>query len=255
MTLNLTKNLNIAFLAIHTVIILLFFCTFIFYISFKVRTIMIKKDVSSIFLKNKIKVNQNFFNTFFKEARKIYIFIITFSTISIFLITISIISLVTILSFLFDGINSFWAIWAIASFSFGIAIFSTCLMVLFKIKIIHKEINIWKSKNEQTGNKLFEHLDTSDNNKELLNLFNDSKNLKMSFITKIYNQYDATFKLKFKKIKRALLKLKEGNFDDYLYYFLIFNYENVAINNQIFKVEDYAFLFQNRREFLKLLKE
>ncbi|WP_422385896.1 MAG0920 family protein [Metamycoplasma phocicerebrale] len=116
-----------------------------------------------------------------------------------------------------------------------------------KIKKIHKEINVWKRKNALIeNNKLFEDLDTGDDSKELYNLFKDFQNLKMTFIASIFSQYDAMFRIKLNKPKKILSKLSGKNFDDYFYYFLIFNYENVAVNEQIFKIHDYSFIYKNR---------
>ncbi|AZZ65562.1 hypothetical protein DMC14_002070 [Metamycoplasma phocicerebrale] len=89
-------------------------------------------------------------------------------------------------------------------------------------------------------------MDTGDDSKELYNLFKDFQNLKMTFIASIFSQYDAMFRIKLNKPKKILSKLSGKNFDDYFYYFLIFNYENVAVNEQIFKIHDYSFIYKNR---------
>ncbi|QBF34648.1 hypothetical protein EG856_01785 [Mycoplasmopsis phocirhinis] len=231
-----------------TVILILIY---ILIFSYSWREIISKKGLSRVFLRNQIKVNQTFFKLFFKKQKRLLIFFIISLICLIPVFSINFV-FVVLIQFNSDFILNYLYVFMISGF--GI-IFSFVWIIIFlhasvKMLNIGKEIKNWHAKNQDNNWILFEKMNV-DANKNIYNEFDNSKHLIFNiFLPLKYRFYSHTGEINFvyRHWKRRILKFK--HFDDELYYFLIFNYDDIPLNNTLYKLEDYAYILQNKNKLL-----
>ncbi|MBN4089198.1 hypothetical protein OF364_02645 [Mycoplasma enhydrae] len=230
--------------------IILFICfVLIFMLVFfnEYKGILIKQGASKIFINKNIVVQHSFFKTFKNKINKLFIFVLSFLLVSAVLIMLSLsFSLVYIINLI---INHSWnTIFYLPFMASGLSIgmLVICAILLANITKINKEFQIWSQKNKTLKESVFENISSSEN-EDLFHSLKATIDLNISLISETPNQKNRNWKWRYtyKDWKSKLLK-NPKTFEDEFYYFLIFNYENVAINGQIFKVEDYAYIYQNR---------
>ncbi|WP_373422503.1 MAG0920 family protein [Mycoplasma miroungigenitalium] len=122
-------------------------------------------------------------------------------------------------------------------------------MLTIKMLKIGKEIKEWRVKNKDNDFTLFENIVTTPNN-QIYNEFNDHEHL-MFIITvthkgKFKYQEASVVKFLYRNWKKKILKFNNRELINEFYYLLIFNYEEIPLNDSFYKINDYAFIFQNK---------
>ncbi|MBN0971001.1 MAG0920 family protein [Mycoplasma phocoeninasale] len=203
--------------------------------------ILLKKGVSDLFLNENIAINNNFFKTFNKKFKFIFILLLIPMLLSFLAFLLLIIDLLITK-------NSYNATFLKYIFAIGgIVLFIVYLSDLLRIMSVIKEFKMWEMKNKDLHDaSLFENLVT-ERNDDILKIFLQSY-FEMSITITILNN---KISLKFKNWREWILK-SGRNFDDEFYYFLIFNYKKVSINGKLFSIEDYAYIYQNRNKLFNI---
>ncbi|MBN0970999.1 MAG0920 family protein [Mycoplasma phocoeninasale] len=200
-----------------------------------------KKGVSELFLSNNVAINNTFFDTFNK---KFNVILITWTSFLSVLITI----FVSLIIFLSTKAETFRNTVLFSLFIIlGISLCIFPWIDLSKILPVKKEFKIWKAKNQDLqGASLFEDL-VVERNDIILRIF--SQNYLEKSTT--FGMFNVKLRSKFENWRKSILKSK-GNVDNEFYYFLIFNYQTVSINSNHFKIQDYAYIYQNRKQLFNL---
>nr|WP_238543486.1 hypothetical protein [Metamycoplasma alkalescens] len=111
---------------------------------------------------------------------------------------------------------------------------------------VKKEFNQWKINNSKLDGLLFEDIQTKENI-DLLNKFKFSDNLDLYIIVRKRDYYlTKKYKIKNDNWKERFYKYDDKKLSEEFYYFLIFNYDDVAINMESYTLEDYSYVYQNR---------
>ncbi|WP_330463134.1 MAG0920 family protein [Metamycoplasma gateae] len=133
----------------------------------------------------------------------------------------------------------------------SLAVLLCNLILIIKEIKIKNEFKQWKKENDSLDGILFKNIES--NNDELLKKF-ELNHLKMTFITSVYKTYDVMFKIKIKNWKKQFHKLSKNKLDNEFYYFLIFNYNDIAFEDKVFKINDYSYVYKNRDKLFNTTK-
>ncbi|PYF43100.1 MAG0920 family protein [Metamycoplasma alkalescens] len=226
--------------------LLIAFYIFLLISHYQIKRIWIKEKSSNFFLSKNIKIDNTFFDTFNNKLKKLIPPFIVFIVISI---TLFFISLSFITRFHIDiskaKITYFIYLWW-AALGFAIAVFSISLLFIKKMNKVKKEFNQWKIKNSKLDGHLFEDIQTKENI-DLLNKFKFSDNLDLYIIVRKRDYYlTKKYKIKNDNWKERFYKYDDKKLSEEFYYFLIFNYDDVAINMESYTLENYSYVYQNR---------
>ncbi|MBU4689569.1 hypothetical protein KQ873_00745 [Mycoplasma zalophidermidis] len=231
-----------------------FFIIYITVFSYPWREIILKKGVSQVFVKNKVKVNETFFDLYFKKQNLILRFFISF----LIIFSVAFIVDIAFLTQIQWGYNGFYyRLISLMVPELGVLTAFVLLIIITMLTIkmlkIGKEIKEWRAKNQDNNFTLFENIITAPNN-QIYNEFNDHEHL-MFIITvapkgKFKYQEASVVKFLYRNWKKKILKFNNQKLIDEFYYLLIFNYEEIPLNEAFYKLNDYAFIFQNKDSLL-----
>lgn len=256
------NNFRFLFFVFLIISILLFFIFIAIFIlkEFLINSFLLKGNTSRIFLLQKIRINDKFFKTFNKKQRRVFTFLFMFLILNIlnFLlwITFSLIYFLNIKNPLYFDIDKLILFSTILSIVFIITAILFILIYIIKISKIGKEFKKWRTINSNLEGQFFEKISTKINkeNNELIKKFCFLEYLNITLIDKLY-YFKWPFNTRKIRWKKEKSKLKLSKRDEEFYYFLIFNYEDVAIDNTIFKIEDYSYIYQNRDKIFSYNKK
>ncbi|WP_420813311.1 MAG0920 family protein [Mycoplasma phocoeninasale] len=241
MDLDSTSKFEFKFGPVLISLIVMFIISFfglIFYAFYRNwKQILLKKGVSYLFLNENIAINNTFFEIFNKKFKAIFLFLVIYSLS--FLLTFLLVLVVLLMTK-----NSFESTRDMFVFIIlGIFQLTWNLYFLLKILSVWKEFKMWKAKNKDLQNAcLFENL-IVERNDNILRIFLQNSLKKTTTI----GMFNTKLGYKLKYWRKSILKSK-GNIDNEFYYFLIFNYRSVSINGSYFRIRDYAYIYQNRKE-------
>lgn len=241
------KTLLIIFFVFALILFTSFFALLLLFFAPILKRILLKKDAKKIFLSKKIRINEHFFKTINQKIKISFIFLSIFLAISI----------LTILSIFYPWLDVLinlpqWkakintvVLFPFFTMALSFFIFIFSLTLIIQLCIIKREFKNWKIENKKLNGVLFENIENIES-KEIFNTFKFSNDLNMTYITNVWPSFSKQYKIKNKNWKNRFYKYNETKRDEEFYYFLIFNYEDVAIDNTIFKIEDYSYIYQNR---------
>ncbi|WP_427867507.1 MAG0920 family protein [Mycoplasmopsis arginini] len=220
------------------------------------KRILLKRGAKKIFLSKKIKINEIFFKTINQKIKISFIFLSIFLAISI-LMSLSIfypwLDVLINLSKWKSQINTV-VLFPFFTTALLLFIFIFSLTLIIQICIIKRKFKNWEIKNNKLNGVLFEEIETIES-KEIFSIFKFSNDLNMTYITNVWPFFSKQYKIKNQNWKNYFYKYNETKRDEEFYYFLIFNYEDVAIDNTIFKIEDYSYIYQNRDKIFSYNKK
>ncbi|ENY68627.1 Hypothetical protein, predicted transmembrane protein [Metamycoplasma auris 15026] len=226
--------------------LLIAFYIFLLMYHYQIKRIWIKEKSSNFFLSKNIKIDDTFFDTFNNKFKKLIPLFIVFIVISIPLFFISL-SFVTRfhIDILKAKVTYFIYLWW-AALGFSIAVFSISLFFIKKMNKVKKEFNQWKINNSKLDGLLFENIQAKENI-DLLNKFKFSDNLDLYIIVRKRDYYlTQKYKIKNDNWKERFYKYDDKKLSEEFYYFLIFNYDDVAIDMESYTLEECSYVYQNR---------
>ncbi|WP_185938978.1 MAG0920 family protein [Mycoplasmopsis arginini] len=250
------KTLLIIFFVFALILFTSFFTLLLLFFAPILKRILLKKDAKKIFLSKKIRINEHFFKTINQKIKISFIFLSIFLAISI----------LTILSIFYPWLDvlinlpqskakiNLFVLFPFFTMALSLFIFIFSLTLIIQLCIIKREFKNWEIENNKLNGVLFENIENIES-KEIFNTFKFSNDLNMTYITNVWPSFSKQYKIKNKNWKNRFYKYNETKRDEEFYYFLIFNYEDVAIDNTIFKIEDYSYIYQNRDQIFSYNKK